>query len=219
MNEIEKLDTGQDGPELDASPEKPSRNPNLMYIIAAAVLLVVIVVASILLITQGIPALMGDDEPTAGAEIEPTATQVATFTPGPTKEPTNTTVPPPSPTPPPLVMSDTDSPIFDFESAGARPGLEWTGFFGTVLDASDNPVVGAPVIVWYRDGQPASEPTETDQDGYYEIVLANAPLAGMWTIQVLTEDGYAASKLFTFQTDENTDTGIQQIQVLWRKIP
>jgi hypothetical protein len=41
----------------------------------------------------------------------------------------------------------------------------------------------------------------------------------MWTIQLLTEDGYPASKLFTFQTDENTETGIQQIQVMWREIP
>lgn len=210
MSEIEELDTGQ---------EEPPRNPNRMYIIAAAVLLVVIVVATVLLITQGIPALMGDKEPTAAAEIEPAATQVATFTPGPTKAPTNTPVPPPSPTPPPLTMSDTDTPIFDFESAGARPGVEWTGFFGNVLDTAGNPVAGVPVIVWYRDGQPASSPIQTDQDGYYEILLADAPLAGMWTIQLLTEDGYPASKLFTFQTDENTETGIQQVQVMWREIP
>jgi hypothetical protein len=80
-------------------------------------------------------------------------------------------------------------------------------------------VEGVPVIVWYRDGQPASSPTPTDQDGNYEIVLADAPLAGTWTIQLLTEDGYPASKLFTFQTDEDTETGIQQIQVLWQQIP
>jgi hypothetical protein len=210
VSEIEELDTGQ---------EEPPRNPNRMYIIAAAVLLVVIIVATVLLITQGIPALTGDKEPTAAAGIEPTATQVATFTPGPTKAPTNTPVPPPSPTPPPLTMSDTDTPIFDFESAGARPGVAWTGFFGNVLDTADNPVAGVPVIVWYRDGQPASSPIQTDQDGYYEILLADAPLAGMWTIQLLTEDGYPASKLFTFETDENTETGIQQVQVMWREIP
>jgi len=210
VSEIEELDTGQ---------EQPPRNSNRMYIIAAAVLLVVIVVATVLLVTQGIPALTGDKEPTAAAGIEPTATQVATFTPGPTKAPTNTPVPPPSPKPPPLTMSDTDTPIFDFESAGARPGVDWTGFFGNVLDTADNPVAGVPVIVWYRDGQPASSPLQTDQDGYYEILLADAPLAGMWTIQLLTEDGYPASKLFTFETDENTETGIQQVQVMWQEIP
>jgi hypothetical protein len=210
VSEIEELDTEQKG---------PSRNPNLLYIIAAIVLLIVIAVAAVLLITQGIPALMGDKEPTAAAEVEPTATQSATFTPGPTKEPTNTPLPSPSPTLPPLVMSDTDPPAFDFESAGARPGVEWTGFFGQVLDTAGNPVAGVPVIIWYRDGQPASDPTPTDQDGYYEILLADAPLAGTWTIQLLTEDGYPASKLFTFQTDEDTETGIQQIQVLWREIP
>ena len=219
MNEIEELDTAQEEPAPDTAPKGPSRNPNLMYIIAAAVLLVVIVVASILLITQGIPALLGDKEPTSAAEIEPTATQVATFTPGPTKEATQTPLPPPSPTPPPLVMSDTDTPIFDYDSAGARPGKEWTGFFGNVLDTAGNPVAGVPVIIWYRDGQPASDPIQTDQDGYYQIVLADAPLAGMWTIQLLTEDGYPASKLFTFQTDEDTEVGIQQIQVMWREIP
>lgn len=210
MSEIKELDTEQ---------KDPSRNTNRLYIIAAAVLLVVIVIATVLLITQGIPALKGEKEPTAAPAVEPPPTQVATFTPGPTKEPTHTPIPPPSPTPPPMVMSDTDTPIFDFESAGARPGLEWTGFFGSVLDTADNPVEGVPVIIWYRDGQPASSPTQTDQDGYYEILLADAPLAGVWTIQLLTEDGYPASKLFTFQTDENTETGIQQIQVMWRQIP
>ena len=215
MNEIKELDTVPEEP----APEKPPRNPNLMYIIAVVVLLVVIVVASILLITEGIPALLGDREPTPTAETEPSATQVATFTPGPTKESTDTPLPPPSPTFPPLVMSDTDTPLFDFESAGARPGKEWTGFFGNVLDTAGNPVVGIPVIAWYRDGQPASDPMQTDQDGYYEIVLADAPLTGNWTIQVLTQDGYPASKLFSFQTDEDTETGIQQIQVMWREIP
>ena len=210
MNEIK---------ELDSAPNKPPRNPNLLYIVLAAVLLLVIVAAAILLITQGIPALLGNKEPTAAAEVEPTATPVATFTPAPTKESTNTPEPSSSPIPPPLVMSDTDTPIFDFESAGARPGKEWTGFFGQVLDTAGNPVAEVPVIIWYRDGQPASEPTQTDQDGYYEILLADAPLAGMWTIQLLTGDGYPASKLFTFQTDEDTETGIQQIQVMWQEIP
>ena len=218
MNEIKELDTGQE-PELGSAPSKPSRNPNLLYVIAAAVLLLVIIVASILLITKGIPALMGNDEPTAAAEIEPTATRVATFTPGPTKESTHTPVPPTSPPLQPLVMSDTDTPIFGFESAGARPGKEWTGFFGQVLDTAGSPVAGVPVVIWYRDGQPASDPIETDQDGNYEIVLAQAPLPGVWTIQLLTEDWYPASKLFTFQTDENIETGIQQIQVLWRELP
>jgi hypothetical protein len=190
-----------------------------MYLIAAAVLLVVIVVATVLLITQGVPALLGEKEPTAAALVEPLPSQVATFTPGPAKEPTLTPVAPSAPTLPALVMSDTDTPAFEFETAGARPGADWTGFFGQVLDAAGNPVQGMPVIIWYRDGQPASPATPTDQDGYYEIRLADAPLAGIWTIQLLTEDGYAASKLFTFETDENTETGIQQIQVVWRQIP
>ena len=116
-------------------------------------------------------------------------------------------------------MSDTDTPRFGYDTAGARPAEEWTGFFGNVVDTAGSPVAGVPVIVWYRDGQPASEPVLTDLNGYYEIVLAQAPLAGMWTIQLLTEDGYPASKLFSFQTDENTETGIQQIQVMWREIP
>jgi hypothetical protein len=209
VSEIEELDNGQNA---------PAPNPNRTYIIAAAVLLVIIVVAAVLLITQGIPALLGDKEPTSAA-VEPTATQVATFTPGPTNEPTNTPPPAATPTFPPLVMADTDEPIFEFESAGARPGTDWTGFFGQVVDAEGNPLQGVPVIVWYRDGQPASSPTPTDQDGYYEVVLAKAPLTGTWTIQLLTEDGYPASKLYTFETDEDTEGGIQQVQVLWRQIP
>jgi hypothetical protein len=217
VNEIKALDTEQE--EQESAPQKPPRNPNLLYIIAAAVLLTVIVVAAILLITQGIPALLGDKEPTTATEIEPDATAVATFTPRPTREATHTPVPPAPPALVPAAMSDTDTPRFDHESAGARPSEEWTGFFGNILDTDGNPVAAVPVIVWYRDGQPASDPVLTDQDGYYEIVLAEAPLAGMWTIQLLAEDGHAASKLFSFQTDENTEAGIQQIQVIWREIP
>lgn len=220
MSEIEELSSGEAG---------PSRNPNRLYILIAAVLVVIIVVAVVLLITMGLPALRGDEEPTAVTEVQATATAVPTFTPGPTKAPTNTPPPPPPPTALPLTMSDTDTPIFDFEGAGARPSVEWTGFFGQVIDSAGNPMAGIPIIVWYRDGQPAepvaqdgqpiSPVVETGADGSYEIRLANAPLGGTWTIQVLTDDGYPASKLFTFQTDENIEAGIQQIQVLWKQIP
>jgi hypothetical protein len=196
----------------------PSRNPNRLYILIAAILVVVIVVAVILLITEGIPALKGEQQATATTEAQATPTQVPTFTPRPTQEPIDT-APPPSPTTPSLVMSDTDTPIFDFESAGARPSVAWTGFFGQVQDAAGNPVEGVPVIIWYRDGEPASPAVRTGPDGSYEIRLADAPLAGTWTIQLLTDDNQPASKLFTFQTDENTETGIQQIQVLWKQIP
>ena len=68
-------------------------------------------------------------------------------------------------------------------------------------------------------GTPASGVVQTDETGYYEIRLADAPLAGVWSIQLLTDDWRPASKLFTFETDENTDTGIQQIQVIWKQVP
>lgn len=195
-----------------------AQNSNRLYIIIAAILLVVIVVAAVLLITQGVPGLIGKQEPTATMKPEPTATWVPTFTPRPTKEAT-ATPPPVSSTAPELSMSDTDAPLFGFESAGARPGSDWTGFFGQVQDTAGNPVEGVPVIIWYRDGQPASPAVPTDKDGSYEIRLAEAPLAGTWTIQLLSSDGAPASKLFTFQTDENIETGIQQIQVIWKQIP
>lgn len=209
MSQIEELNDKQQG---------PSRDPNRMYIIVAAVLVVVIVIAAILLITKGIPALRGEPETTAVTEVEATATQVPTFTPGPTREPTQTP-PPPSPTPPSLSMSDTDTPLFDFESAGARPGPDWTGFFGQVSDQSGGPVPGVSVIVWYVDGQPASPVVQTNEEGSYEIRLADAPLAGTWSIQLLNDDLSPASKLFTFQTDDIPETGIQQIQVLWKESP
>jgi hypothetical protein len=117
------------------------------------------------------------------------------------------------------MMLDTDEPAFEFQSAGARPSTEWTGFFGRVTDTEGNPLTDVPIIVWYGDGTEASPVVRTDVDGNYEIRLADAPFAGTWSIQILTEDGGAASKLFTFQTDENTETGIQQIQVLWQQAP
>jgi hypothetical protein len=204
--------------ELEMGPEGPTQNSTRRYIIIAAILLVVIIVVAILLVTWGIPALTGED-PTATPE--PTATTVPTFTAGPTSEPTHTPLPSPAPTLSAPVMADTDEPIYEFDGAGARPSVEWTGFFGQVVDAEGNPLAGVPIIVWYRDGQPASSPTPTDENGYYEIHLAEsgAPLAGTWTIQVLSDGGQPASKLFTFQTDEDTQRGIQQLQVNWKKLP
>jgi hypothetical protein len=205
---------------LEPSGSTPSENPNRRYILVAVVLVVVIIVAVVLLITWGIPALKGEEEtPTVVTEVKPTATPVPTFTPNPTKAPTNTPVPTLTPKREAPVMLDTDEPAFEFESAGARPGAEWTGFFGQVLDADGNPLPGVSVIVWYRDGTAASDVVQTDETGYYEIHLADAPLTGFWSIQLLTDDWQPASKLFTFQTDENTETGIQQLQVLWRQAP
>ena len=197
---------------------RPPGNPNRLYTLIAAVLVVIIVVAVILLITEGLPALRGETEPTAVSQVEPTATSVPTFTPKPTKEPTATS-PPLPPTAAALTMQDTDTPVFALDSAGARPSEEWSGFFGQVLDSVGTPLSGVSVVVWYRDGQPAAPVVKSDKDGYYEIHLADAPLAGTWTIQLLTDDNQPATKLLTFETDDNTQTGIQQIQVVWKQIP
>lgn len=217
MSEIKEVNAGKTG---------PSHKPMRLYILIAGVLLVVIVVAGILLITKGLPALRKNEEPTAVTGIEPTATFAPTFTPGPTKAPTNTPLPPASPTAPAFVMTDDYTVTFRYLSAGARPSSEWTGFFGQVLDAEGNPLPGVPLIILYPDGRPVelegiptSPIVKTDADGSYEIRLADAPLAGSWSILVLTDDGHPASDFLTFQTDENTGTGIQQIQVLWQQVP
>ncbi len=193
MNEVQGLDTGQN---------EPSRSPNRTYIIVAAVLLVVIIIAAVLLIVFGIPALKGTKEPTATTEAEP--------------EPTHT---PPPPTRPPLEMQYTETPAFEAESAGVRPAIEWTGFFGQVVDADGNPVPGVLVIVWDGEGKPFDDPILTDQDGNYEIVVAYAAEADTWFVQLLTEDGQPASNPFGFDTDTNTETGAQQGQILWKQVP
>jgi hypothetical protein len=194
--------------------------------LVAVALVIVIVVAIILLVTQGLPALREEDAPFAATAGEPTPTPVPTFTAGPTLEPTDT--PPPAPTEawPSFVMTDTYSVYFSFESAGARPGSEWTGFFGQVFDAQSNPLPGVPLIVLYADGTPAelvgvptSPIVKTDATGSYEMRLADGPFAGTWNILVLTDEGYPASEIYTFMTDENTETGIQQIQIIWKQVP
>jgi hypothetical protein len=205
--------------QVDSGSEGTTERSSRFYILLAVVLVIVIAIIGYLLLTVGIPALRGDDQPSATQPAGMTATAVPTFTPAPTKEPTNTPPPSPSPTLGAPVMADTDEPAFVFESAGARPSTEWTGFFGQVTDTGGNPLEGVPVVVWYRDGQLAAPVTRTDETGYYEFRLADAPLSGTWTIQVLTEDLQPASNLLTFQTDEDTEQGIQQIQVLWTEAP
>ena len=207
--------------EFATDPEGP-RGINRRYIIIAALLLVIILVAAILLLVVGLPALRGDGEATDVPTVASSPTVVPTFTAAPatatTRPPTPTLVPSATPGAPELVMRDTDTPIYEFASAGARPSSEWTGFFGQVLDASDNPVAGVLVMVWYPDGQPAADPVETGTDGSYEIHVAEAPHTGDWSVQVLTEEYEPASKLVTFRTDEDTEQGIQQVQVIWQEI-
>jgi hypothetical protein len=206
--------------EYATEPEGPETDPTRRYIIIAAILLAVILVVLILLVVFGLPALQGED---ATATLAPTATltpvptPTSSATPEPEAQATATLIPSPVPTEAGLVMQDTDEPLYEFQSAGARPGVEWTGFFGQVLDATGDPAPDVLVIVWYPEGQPAIDPVRTDGDGYYEIRLAEAPFAGTWTIQLLTGDYQPASKLFTFQTDEDTTEGVQQIQVLWQE--
>jgi hypothetical protein len=205
----------------------PSRNPTVLYIIVAALLVVIIVIAAYFLITKGLPALKGGSEPTAVAAGPATSTPVPTFTPGPTRSPTNTPPPAPSPTLAVPAMLDTNTPLFELKSAGGRPSTEWTGFFGQVLDAQGNPLAGVPLILWYSEpeGRPAelvhapdSPIVRTAADGSFEMRLADAPYGGTWSIQVLTDDGGPASKLFTFQTSDNPQAGFQQIQVIWQKV-
>ncbi|MGC9334523.1 MAG: hypothetical protein ACP5JJ_10270, partial [Anaerolineae bacterium] len=188
------------------------------YVLLAVVLVVVIVVIAYLLVTLGVPAFRGGEQPPASPSAATLATAVPTFTAPSTQAPTNTPPPSPVPTPGAPVMADTDDPSFAFESAGVRPSVEWTGFFGQVTDASGAPAQDVPVVVWYPDGQLAAPVSKTDASGYYEVRLSDTPLAGIWTIQILTEDLQPASSLFTFQTDEDTAQGIQQIQVLWEGV-
>jgi hypothetical protein len=196
----------------DAESEQADPEPRSMriYILLALALVAVIVILAAFLIARG----RGNKE-AATPTIVPTATIGATLTPLPTQAPAETLPPPLTPIP---VMADTDTPIYDFVSAGARPSAEWTGFFGQVTDAQGKPISGVSLIVWSAGGAAASPVVKTDADGNYEIRLAEKPLAGAWSIQVLTDDMQAASKLQTFQTDENADTGIQNIQVLWQKV-
>jgi hypothetical protein len=202
---------------VDSGPAGSADTSTRFYMLLAIVLVVVIVVIAYLLVTLGIPAFRGEDQPSASPSAATMATAVPTFTALPTQEPTNT--PPPSlvPTPGAPIMADTDDPSFAFESAGVRPSVEWTGFFGQITDASGTPAQDVPVVVWYPDGQLAAPVSKTDASGYYEVRLAETPLAGIWTIQILTEDLQPASNLFTFQTDEDTAQGIQQVQVLWKE--
>ncbi len=206
----------------DTGPRRPASNPTRIYIIAAVLLLVVIVAVAAILITRGIPALRRTPQPTLTAQAA--STTAPTTTAAPTAAPTAqasvepTARPAPSAEPSP-VMSDVDSPGFALQSAGARPSTEWTGFFGQVVDAQGDPLAGVPLVVWYPDGTAASAVVETDAAGGYEVRLADGVLAGLWSIQVLSDDLQPASKLQTFATDENSQTGIQQIQVIWQQVP
>lgn len=217
-------ETGEElsSPNDSGEPVGPAKGSPRRYVILAAILVVVIVVAGVYLAQL----LLSDNEAEPETRANATPTLAPTFTPGPTREPTHTPLPPPSDTPAPFVMTDDYTVLYELVSAGARPSTEWTGFFGQVLDAAGEPMPGVPLVVLYTDGAPvelAGVPTsprvETDAQGAYEIRLAQAPLDGVWSLVVLTEEGRPASDFMTFETDLNSDTGIQQIQVIWQQKP
>ena len=189
----------------------PKRRSTRIYALVALLLVVVIAILAVILITRG-----RDKSETATPTVEAAATLSPTRPPSSIQTPADT--PPPAEIAPSLIMTGTNDPLFDFVSAGARPSTEWTGFFGQVTDADGKPISGVPLIVWHADGALASPIVRTDADGNYEIRLADGILAGVWSIQVLTDDMRAASKLQTFRTDMSTETGIQNIQVLWQKV-
>lgn len=194
-------DTAQFGP------VGPKRRSTRIYALVALALVALIVILAAILIAKG----RGKKETaTATATLSPTSTSSSAQAPADTPLPVEVA--------PSLIMTGTDNPVFDFVSAGARPSTEWTGFFGQVTDAQGKPLSDVPLIVWYADGTPASPVVRTDENGSYEIRLADGVLAGVWSIQVLTDDMQAASKLQTFRTDKSTETGIQNIQVLWQKV-
>jgi len=199
--------SGTDTSEFGQADPKP--RSTRIYILVALALVAVIVLLAAILIAKG----RGKKE-AATPTVAPSAALSATFTPGPAQAPGDTTLPVTQT----LIMTGTDNPVFDFVSAGGRPSAEWTGFFGQVTDAQGNPISDVPLVVWYPDGVAASPVVRTDANGNYEIRLAGGALAGVWSIQVLTDDMQAASRLQTFRTDENAETGIQNIQVLWQKV-
>jgi hypothetical protein len=223
--------TGDAPPGLSAEEEargqvEPPKGPSRWYIVAAAILLVVIVVAVVLLLTNMLSGSNGDVEPTAVTEVEATATSVPTVTPPPTLEPTDTPPPLPTDTPPPFVMTDTYPILFTYESAGARPSTEWTGFFGDVLAADGEPLADVSLVVLHPggvpvelEGVPTSPLVKTGADGSYEIRLADGPYADTWSLVVVTPDGLPASEFLTFRTDTDTEAGVQQIQVIWQEVP
>lgn len=204
----------------------PSRIATRRYILIAAVLVAVIVVAAILLITKGLPALREEEEPTAVTDVGATATLMPTFTPAPTRKPTNTPLPSPTPTQPPFVMTDEYEVVFEAKTFAARPSTEWTGFFGQVLDAGGDPLPNVSLIVLYPDLTPvelADVPTSpivmTNEEGFYEIHLADGPHKDTWNILVLADDRRPASDILTFETDEDAEKGTQQIQIIWQQLP
>ena len=239
MNEQAPLDetgtTDQAPPEFNeggevGGPVEPPRSPIRWYMVAAALLVVVIVVALVLLLTNVLSGPGGDVEPTAVTEIEATATSAPTsapaVAPSPSLEPTDTPLPMPTDTPPAFVMTDTYPILFTYESAGARPSTEWTGFFGQVLAANGDPLADVSLIVLYPggvpvelEGVPTSPLVKTGADGSYEIRLAEGALADTWSLAVVTPDGLPASEFLTFRTDTDTEAGVQQIQVIWREMP
>lgn len=202
-------------------PDRPPAKPRRSYIIIAALLLVVIIVVGAILISTllsrrqgggGEPTALVDVTPSLGPTLTAGSTQAPTAVSSPTVRPTPTKVSGP-------LMINPDSPLFEFKSAGARPGSDWTGFFGQVLDAQGKPLSGVSVIVWKADRTPAASIVKTDTAGTYEIRLGTGALAGEWSIQVLTDDLQPASNMQAFRTDTNTVTGIQQIQVVWQQVP
>jgi hypothetical protein len=140
------------------------------------------------------------------ASPEPTVEK----SPVPTYTPTAESAPPVPVTEPAPAYQLRDAPL-------AGPDCDWTGFFGTVWDATGQPQAGVQIGIWDENDNLIAI-SISGPDGKYERQISEKPLAGTWALRVLV-DGGPASDSYAFRSDEDCRSGQQRFQIDWEQKP
>jgi len=144
---------------------------------------------------------------TSTPTVAPTPTRTSTPTPTATATQQPTATPPPTPTPLP--------PDYRVKEMMAGSDCTWTGIFGIVWSATDQPLEGVQVHLWSAQGLDfVSAPT--DVDGNYSIKVSDKPVAARWFAQVL-ENGVPRTPTIVFETSKGCQNGLQKFEIQWQR--
>ena len=174
-----------------------------------------------LVVYEAAKAIPEVDQTSLNARIDQTKIALAPPTPTPTPLPTATPVPanissgagrPVAATPTP------QSYPYQLKSMSARSNCNGQGYIhGVVWSVYNLPLPNVTVQAFNTTaGLGPFTAMPTNQDGIYQIILQGDQIEGMWTVQVLDENGLPASKSWGQFMGGGCQNGIQELKVDWQ---
>ena len=84
-----------------------------------------------------------------------------------------------------------------------------------VRDPNNLPVQGVQARLWNSAGD-VWVSSATDEDGRYEIIVADEPVVGTWTISLIVGE-QPLSPSYSFRTSLGCANGLQEYRIDWQR--